>query len=187
MTTSSSPDPDQNPYEFVADSDDPDELSQERSRLDPTDDQVWEIPPVEGSYWISVLGFGLIAFSICSISPGPGMPPLGIWVGISSLVALAFALIRLALHRWNIQRVIETGTYHGGPRFEVWYLIQSLLLAYFCLMGGGMVFFGLCTFFIAPMLFSRNTGTINALLLLDTLLSLIITGFLVKLGVPRYR
>jgi hypothetical protein len=157
------------------------------------------MPPIEMSYWIGAVGLGLIAFSGCWISWFPLQPYSGIFflgivvLGWSLCCAIPFALIRLALHRWNIRRAIETETYPGGQRFGIGYLIYSILLSLFCLMGGGLVFFGICTgVFLTGEIGRMNTyGTyawISVVLLgVDAVVSLFVAGFLLKLGIPKYR
>jgi hypothetical protein len=201
MTTPNSPNqPEENPFEFSVGSD-PDVSYRESSGVAKTEDAQLQMPPVESSYWVGAAGLGLIAFSGCWISWFPLQPYSGIFflgivvLGWSLCCAIPFALIRLALHRWNIRRAIETETYPGGQRFGIGYLIYSILLSLFCLMGGGLDFFGICTgVFLTGELWMSPYGPfgtydwIPAVLFgVDAVVSLFVAGFLLKLGIPKYR
>lgn len=206
MTPSNSSDePLDNPFEAYVDSD-ADGARVETDNRSDSEDRRAQMPPIEVSYWIGAVGLGLIAFSGCWISWFPLQPYSGIFftgifflgivvLGWSLCCAIPFALIRLALHRWNIRRAIETETYPGGQRFEFGYLIYSILLSLFCLMGGGLVFFGICTgVFLTGELWMSQTGPfgtydwIPAVLFgVDAVVSLFVAGFLLKLGIPKYR
>lgn len=162
-------------------------------------DRSLKIPRIERSYWIgiSVLGaMGVVSY-ITSVVPDLLFLPtiIDVFVGIFLAVAgsisslIPFALIRLALHRMHIARAIDSGTYPGHQRFDIMYLIYSIVLSWVSLLGGCTVFFGICTavFFMGGALHRELNATEVAILGFDALLAIAVIGFLLNLGIPKYR
>lgn len=168
---------------------------------DPTNqvDGTLQVPRVQRSYWtgIAVLGAIGIAFYFGALIPSYySMPPIieGLFGGLlavfGSLSALLpIALIRLALHRMYISRAIASGRYPGNQQFDIMYLIYSLILCWVSLLGGFVVFFGICTavFFMGGTPLRQLTTAELTILGVDVLISISLVGFLINLGIPKYR
>jgi hypothetical protein len=168
---------------------------------DPTNqvDGTLQVPRVQRSYWtgIAVLGAIGIAFYFGALIPSYySMPPIieGLFGGLlavfGSLSALLpIALIRLALHRMYISRAIASGRYPGNQQFDIMYLIYSLILCWVSLLGGFVVFFGICTavFFMGGTPLRQLTTAELTILGVDVLISISLVGFLIHLGIPKYR
>ncbi|MFM8570091.1 MAG: hypothetical protein ACKOAU_00700 [Pirellula sp.] len=104
------------------------------------------------------------------------------------IVLLPMALIRLALHRRNIAKAIQAESYPGNQTFGVGYLMYSLFMSFACLAAGCFLFFGICT---GLFLGSQWVGLIDflagPLLILSAILSVVTSGYLLNLGIPKYR
>ncbi|MBU6387237.1 MAG: hypothetical protein KGS49_14950 [Planctomycetes bacterium] len=162
-------------------------------------DGTLQVPRVQRSYWtgIAVLGAIGIAFYCGALIPDYySMPPiierlfgglLAVCGSLSSL--LPIALIRLALHRMYISRAIASGRYPGNQQFDIMYLIYSLILCWVSLLGGFVVFFGICTavFFMGGTPLRQLTTAELTILGVDVLISISLVGFLIHLGIPKYR
>ena len=203
MNSSSKPDdPHENPFAVSAGSQIEDSDAK-RFGIGTAEDSRTQMPPVEQSYWTGFLLFGLLSLANCVVSSlrvpvstvasGPALSVILLMVWFSSflILFLPLCLIRLGLHRYSISKAIEAQTYPGGQRFGFVYLIKSLLLSAVSLFGGGLMFFGICTGFL---ILSDNGGlpmvsewVFLPLLTIDGLVSLMVTGFLLNLSVPKYR
>lgn len=159
------------------------------------------MPPVEQSYWTGFLALGLLSIATCVI-PTQGVAPsfvgpsfaliiLLVWFSSCLIFLLPMSLIRLGLHRKNIARAIQQRTYPGGQRFGFAYLAWSLVLSMLSFLGGGFLFFGVCTGLVLMSeggeLPVASEWLFFPLLILDGIISLLATGFLLNLGVPKYR
>jgi len=199
MTSSNTPDqPEENPFEVSAGSQSEDAF--EGSRTDATDESRFLMPPVESSYWTGVITLGLMIFVFCGIAGfNLGPTDVGPWdillvmfsFGMGLLCfALPLSLIRLWMHRWSIARAIQDQTYPGGQRFDLGYLGYSLVLSSLCFLGGGMLFFGICTavLLVSESFFNPIVEFIGIpLFFLDGLISFLATLHLLRLGIPKYR
>lgn len=200
MSSSNTPDPpEENPFEVSAGSQS--ENAFEGSRTDATDASRFLMPPVESSYWTGVITLGLMIFVFCGIAGllgigtvnmGPLEIPLAFLSFISSLLcfALPLSLIRLWMHRWSIARAIQDETYPGGQRFDLGYLGYSLVLSTLSFLGGGILFFGICTavLIVSESFLNPIVEFIGIpLFFLDGLISFLATLHLLRLGVPKYR
>jgi len=200
MTSSNAPNqPDENPFEFSVGSD-PDVSNRGGSRVDPSEDEHLQMPPVESSYWTGVGVLGMTCLSACLVPSLVGTPyafgPFSVLLALFSwgfgllFVALPLSMIRLWLHRRNIARAIQEQTYPGGQRFDFWYLVYSLLLSSLSFFGGGILFFGICTgLFVFSETAYAPLGEVIfiPILIFDGIISLLATFFLLRLGIPRYR
>ena len=199
MTSSNTPDqPEENPFEVSAGLQSEDAF--EGTRTDASGESRLLMPPVESSYWIGVITLGLMIFAFCGIAAlaaaptavGPLAIPLGLLSFIMSLLcfALPLSLIRLWMHRWSIARAIQDQIYPGGQRFDLGYLGYSLVLSSLCFLGGGMLFFGICTavLVVSESFFNPTVEFIGIpLFFLDGLISFLATLHLLRLGIPKYR
>lgn len=199
MTSSNTPDePEENPFEVSAGSQSEDAF--EGTRTDATDESWLLMPPVESSYWTGVITLGLMVIVFCGIAAlaaapttvGPLAIPLGLLSFVMSLLcfALPLSLIRLWMHRWSIARAIQDQIYPGGQRFDLGYLGYSLVLSSLSFLGGGMLFFGICTavLLVSESFFNPFVEFIGIpLFFLDGLISFLATLHLLRLGVPKYR
>ena len=203
MNSSSKPDdPHENPFAVSAGSQIEDSDAK-RFGIGTAEDSRTQMPPVEQSYWTGFLLFGLLSLANCVVSSlrvpvstvasGPALSIILMMVWFSSflILFLPLCLIRLGLHRYSISKAIEAQTYPGGQRFGFVYQIKSLMLSAVSLFGGGLMFFGICTGFL---ILSDNGGlpmvsewVFLPLLTIDGLVSLMVTGFLLNLSVPKYR
>lgn len=203
MNSSSKPDdPHENPFAVSAGSQIEDSDAK-RFGIGTAEDSRTQMPPVEQSYWTGFLLFGLLSLANCVVSSlrvpvstvasGPALSVILLMVWFSSflILFLPLCLVRLGLHRYSISKAIEAQTYPGGQRFGFVYLIKSLMLSAVSLFGGGLMFFGICTGFL---ILSDNGGlpmvsewVFLPLLTIDGLVSLMVTGFLLNLSVPKYR
>lgn len=163
-----------------------------------------EVPPVKSSYWIGAAAIWLVSFMPCLVSV-TGFDPIGIgvlfdilsgffiviaWFSTLMFFAVPLCLIRLWIHRHNIANAIERQSYPGKDEFDFMYLLYSLVLCSLCLMGGGVLFFGICTglFIITEPLKNPIVEYIGLpLLAFDGIISLVATVFLIRIGVPKYR
>jgi hypothetical protein len=199
MTSPNTSDENQeNPFEVSAGS-----LSEDAfggSSADASGDSRFQMPPVESVYWTGVFVLGLTMFGSCAIPVlRLGPPDIGpfaivlafIAYGITLLFfALPLSLVRLRIHRSNIARAIQAGTYPGGQRFGLGYLFQSLLLSALCSLGGGVIFFGICAggIVVSESIFNAYSEFIGIpLFLIDGIISLIATIYLLRLGIPKYQ
>jgi hypothetical protein len=139
--------------------------------------------------------FGSCAIPVLRLGP-PDIGPFAIVLafiayGITLLFfALPLSLVRLRIHRSNIARAIQAGTYPGGQRFGLGYLFQSLLLSALCSLGGGVIFFGICAggIVVSESIFNAYSEFIGIpLFLIDGIISLIATIYLLRLGIPKYQ
>ncbi|MFM9063304.1 MAG: hypothetical protein ACKOOI_09735 [Pirellula sp.] len=199
MSSSNTPDqPEENPFEVSAGSQSEDAF--EGTRTDATDASRVLMPPVESSYWTGVITLGLMIFVFCGIAAlaaaptavGPLAIPFAFLSFISSLLcfALPLSLIRLWMHRWIIARAIQDETYPGGQRFDLGYLGYSLVLSTLSFLGGGILFFGICTavLIVSESFLNPIVEFIGIpLFFLDGLISFLATLHLLRLGVPKYR
>lgn len=199
MSSSNTPDqPEENPFEVSAGSQSEDAF--EGTRTDATDASRVLMPPVESSYWTGVITLGLMIFVLCGIAAlaaaptavGPLAIPFAFLSFISSLLcfALPLSLIRLWMHRWSIARAIQDETYPGGQRFDLGYLGYSLVLSTLSFLGGGILFFGICTavLIVSESFLNPIVEFIGIpLFFLDGLISFLATLHLLRLGVPKYR
>ena len=160
------------------------------------------MPPIERSYWIGVatlLALGLIGFFSGGILFG-SMNRGGIlnwlsWIFVPAMwisLGVPLALLRLVLHRFYLARFIKNQTYLGAHRFGFWYLCFSMVLSWLSIIGGGVLFFGICT----AIFISSNYGLFDVVpynspqwiaFAMDGILSLLFAGYLTWLGVPKYR
>jgi hypothetical protein len=154
------------------------------------DDFDQQVPPVDGSYWVTIGLLGLFSLTICFASWSFWSPSL-FWsstefAGWALMVLIPLSLLRLGLHRRSIAKAILMQTYPGGQRFGLWYLFYSLLFSGICVLGGIVAVFGLClgiSVTIGP------NGYFPGMLLLSVsgVLALAISIFLLILGIPKYR
>ena len=163
------------------------------------------VPPVKSSYWIGAGAIWFMSFTPCWISVlgaaptvylglGPfvdllaGFILLIAWFSVLLFFAVPFSLMRLRMHRQSIARAIEQQTYPGRVEFDFMYLVYSLVLTSLSLMGGGILFLGICTgLFMVTEPLKPIVGYLGLpFLALDGIISLIATFFLIRLGVPKY-
>ena len=199
MTSSNTPDESQeNPFEVTACSPSDDAFG--GSSTDASDESRFQMPRVESAYWTGLFVLGLTMFGSCAITVlrlgPPDMGPFAIVLALISygitllFFALPLSLIRLWIHRSNIARAIQEGTYPGGQRFGLGYLFQSMILSSLCSLGGGVIFFGICLggIVVSESIFNAYSEFIGLpLFLMDGIISLIATIYLLRLGVPKYR
>jgi len=197
-SSSNSPnEPSDNPFEFSVGSD-PDDSNQGRLGADPAEDEQLQMPPIKASFWIgsvTLVALGMIGFFNLGGFFNPNglrlIPILFSLILRSAMwmsLGVPFAVIRLVAHRGYIARAIRNGTYPGNQRFGLWYLIQSIIFTYLCLLGGGMLFMGLCTAYAASGTTYSYRGLWDYQLgVAGGILSLCFAGFLFVLGIPKYR
>lgn len=194
--TNSQDDSSENPFEAHLGPEVPDPMSSGFNPYENTDPQTL-IPPVKPSYWIgaSILGLlSIMSFLVPTVFYDPISQPLlaflmsFIWICTPMIVLLPMALIRLALHRRNIAKAIQAESYPGNQTFGVGYLMYSLFMSFACLAAGCFLFFGICT---GLFLGSQWVGLIDflagPLLILSAILSVVTSGYLLNLGIPKYR
>ena len=154
------------------------------------DDFDQQVPPVDGSYWVTIGLLGLFSLTICFASWNFWSPSLfwGVteFSGWALMVLIPLSLLRLGLHRRSIAKAILMQTYPGGQRFGLWYLFYSLVFSGICVLGGIVAFFGIC---VGISVTTRPNGYFPGMLLLSVsgVLALAISIFLLILGIPKYR
>jgi hypothetical protein len=156
------------------------------------DDIDHQVPPVDGSYWVTIGLLGLFSLTICfAFASANFWPPSLFWgltefAGWALMVLIPLSLLRLGLHRRSIAKAILMQSYPGGQRFGLWYLFYSLVLSGVCVLGGIVAFFGLC---LGISVTTRPNGYLSGMLLLSVsgVLALAISIFLLILGIPKYR
>lgn len=193
MTSRIADDSEDNPYEFH------EESLGDSSVVDFMQNPERHIPPVEKSFWFGLIAIGFLGFmGFCLMSTVTVFDRFPVFSAVLQAVCMfslsicffiPFALIRLVIQRWNIARAIDLGTYPGTQRFGIWYLLFSIFVSWLCCICGALLFTGVCTmiFLLKPEPLRGPDLKDLVLIGVDGVLSLLLAGFLFKLGIPTYR
>jgi len=190
---------------FLSSKNTPDESEENpyESYGEPSVSETWkdrdsQMPGIEKSYWIGILVLGVLGsigfVDVSYVFASYHSPIYSLFSLIGALALwmcplIPFALIRLAIHRYNIAKAIDLGTYPGNQRFGLWYLVYSIFVSGLSFIAGFVLFFGICTmmFMMKPNPLSSQQQWEWVYLVVDGLLSIVFAGFLFKIGIPKYR